>query len=72
MIDLEQALTDPENQPSQWGTVPLALVLEIVGPHGCRPCDCGKAADAQNVADWDARDALRRQLLAIPWAAGAR
>lgn len=25
---LQQALTDPENQPSQWGTVPLALLAE--------------------------------------------
>lgn len=24
--DIEQALTDPENQPSQWGTIPLSML----------------------------------------------
>lgn len=26
---IEQALTDPENQPSQWGTVPLAWYEDV-------------------------------------------
>lgn len=25
---LQQALTDPENQPSQWGTIPLSMIPE--------------------------------------------
>lgn len=65
--ELVQALTDPQNQPSQWGTIPLSMLpepMELPHPDGpmTGPTDYEEWEENGYALGWNACLALVRRL----------